>query len=325
MNLPFESESIDPSVLSGKKIAILGYGNQGRAQALNLRDSGFEIVVGGRPGKSFERAMDDGFVALSLRGAAEMADVMMITLPDQHASLLIRSEILPALRSGQTVLFSHGYAVVFGDVEWPAFVDIALVAPKGAGYGVRAAYERDSGVPGLVGVWQDASGRALATALAYAWGIGCHRQFILPTTFREETVCDLFGEQAVLCGGIPALITAGFNTLVEAGYSPEVAYFECLHETKLIVDLLVAKGISGMREAISDTAAYGGLRTGTNLIDDRVHANLKEVLQRIESGEFAKEWNNEAALGGPAYAELRNAEAEGPIETVGKEIRHRLK
>lgn len=325
MNLPFESESIDPSVLAGRKIAVLGYGNQGRAQALNLRDSGQDVVVGGRPGNSLDRATEDRFPTLSLREAAEAADVMMITLPDQHASGLINREIVPALRDGQTVLFSHGYAVVFGDVEWPAFVDIALVAPKGAGYGVRAAYERDSGVPGLVGVWQDASGRALATALAYAWGIGCHRQFILPTTFREETVCDLFGEQAVLCGGIPALITAGFNTLVEAGYSPEVAYFECLHETKLIVDLLVAKGISGMREAISDTAAYGGLRTGTAIVDDRVQANLKSVLQRIESGEFAQEWNSEAASGSPNYSKLRSAEADAPIERVGKAIRHRLK
>lgn len=325
MNLPFESESIDPSVLTGRKIAVLGYGNQGRAQALNLRDSGLDVVVGGRPGNSIERAIEDGFVTLTLREAAEVADVMMITLPDQHASGLINREIVPVLRVGQTVLFSHGYAVVFGDVEWPAFVDIALVAPKGAGYGVRAAYERNSGVPGLVGVWQDVSGRAQATALAYAWGIGCHRQFILPTTFREETVCDLFGEQAVLCGGIPALIAAGFNTLVEAGYSPEVAYFECLHETKLIVDLLVAKGISGMREAISDTAAYGGLRTGMNLVDERVQTNLKSVLQRIESGEFAHEWNSEAGSGGNRYFELRSAEARTPIEKVGKEIRHRLK
>lgn len=325
MNLPFESESIDPSVLTERKIAILGYGNQGRAQALNLRDSGLDVVVGGRPGKSLERAKQDKFMTLSLAEAANVADVLMVTLPDQHATRLINSEILPFLRDGQTLLFSHGYVVVFGEVPWPAFVDIALVAPKGAGYGVRAAYERDSGVPGLVGVWQDASGCALATALAYAWGIGCHRQFILPTTFQEETVCDLFGEQAVLCGGIPALITAGFNTLVEAGYSPEVAYFECLHETKLIVDLLVAKGISGMREAISDTAAYGGLRTGTNLIDERVQANLRALLHRIENGEFAKEWNKEAELGGPIYSELRSAEADATIEKVGKEVRHRLK
>lgn len=325
MNDPFESEAIDPSLILTRKVAVLGYGNQGRAQALNLRDSGVDVLVGGRPGASLEKAKADGFRALSLSEAARECDVMMITLPDQHASALIEASILPVLRSGQTVLFSHGYTVVFGNIAWPPFVSIGLVAPKGAGYGVRAAYERGSGVPGLVGVHQDPTGYTRAIALAYAWGIGCHRQFILPTTFREETICDLFGEQAVLCGGIPSLITAGFNTLVAAGYSPEIAYFECLHETKLIVDLLVAKGLAGMRKAISDTAAYGGLKTGSELLGTDMTAKLSHVLDRIEKGEFAREWNAEAASGREAYAQMKQREAAEPIEIVGEEIRRRLK
>lgn len=315
--------TIDPRLILPARVAILGYGNQGHAHALNLRDQGVEVVVGARPGRSWDRAVADGFAPVSLAQAAT-ADFVMLSLPDQHIPRLYREEIAESLRPGSILLFAHGFNVVFDLIELPPDVDVAMVSPKGAGYGVRADFLAGPGRPALVAVAQDVSGQALGRALAYAWGIGCARRLILETTFREETVTDLFGEQAVLCGGIPSLIQSAVATLVEAGYSPEVAYLECLHETKLIVDLIVAKGIAGMRESISDTAAYGGLVIGPRLIDDEMRTKLRGVLQEIESGQFARQWVSEIDSGGADYQRRRDAEAQDGSEPVGAEMRPKI-
>ncbi len=317
-------EDIDPEILQGKTIAILGYGNQGRAHALNLQDSGFEVVVGSREGKGAETARADGFTVLSISEAVSAADVLMLSLPDGPMSAIYADSISPNLRARQTVLFAHGFNVVFDQIKVPANIDVAMVSPKGAGYGVRAAFENGSGVPALVAVHQDASGEARGTALAYAWGLGCARSLILETSFREETVTDLFGEQTVLCGGIPSLVRSAFDTLVDAGYSPEVAYFECLHETKLIVDLMIAKGIAGMRESISDTAAWGGLQVGPRMVDEHLQTTLRSVLTEIEDGRFAARWMAEQRDDLRTFKELRLAEAEENVESVGRTIRKEI-
>lgn len=319
-------ERIRPDALLGKRIAVLGYGNQGRPQALNLRDSGFDVVIGHRAhSRGYDLASEDGFSVLPIAEAAAQADVMMLTLPDQVMGDVFSQDIWPSLREGQTLLFSHGFAIHFGTLTPPLMVGVGLVAPKGAGTGVRSLFEAGSGVPGLVAVHQDPYSNVFDIALAYAFGLGCGRQFVLKTTFEEETVTDLFGEQAVLCGGIPALIEAGFQTLVDAGYAPEVAYFECLHETKLIVDLLVARGLTGMRQAISDTAEWGGYQVGCTLINDDVRSRLRDVLTNVQEGSFAEGWIEEAKAGSPKLQQARRAGSESAIERVGAEVRSQMK
>lgn len=320
-----DSSEIPTGGLEGRVVAIVGYGNQGRAHALNLRDSGIQVIVCQRPGKSFDHAVEDGFAPVQAAVAVDRAEVLMFSLPDERFAGIYQEHFVGRLTSRHTVLFAHGYNVVFGD----SFGDeeefaIAMVSPKGAGYGVRQKFVEGSGVPALVAVHHDPRGGALSIALAYAAGLGCARNLILETSFREETVTDLFGEQAVLCGGIPELINAGYETLVAAGYSPEVAYFECLHETKLIVDLIVASGLAAMRDKISGTAAFGGLTRGPSLVNTDVKSHMKQVLEQIESATFAREWKQEASSEGELFSRLKSEEAARPIEAVGARVREMM-
>lgn len=321
----FAESDIDLNVIRGKRIGVIGYGSQGRAQALNLRDSGLDVRVGARHhGPGALKARADGFHAWRASEVAETADVLMLTLPDNLMGEIFDQEIDPYMSRGQTLLFSHGFAIVYGLIEAQAGVDVALVSPKGVGPGLRQNYEAGSGVPALIGVETDATGAAWAIALGYAWGIGSARVMIMETTFREETETDLFGEQAVLCGGIPDLIKTGFNMLVGAGYAPEIAYFECLHEAKLIVDLLYEHGISGMRERISDTAEWGGLVGGPRIIDTEVRRRMRMVLAEIQSGYFADQWIRENRLGRKRLKRKAADEAALPIEQVGRELRRKM-
>lgn len=289
-----------------KKVAILGYGNQGRAQALNLRDSGVELLIGQREGKGAEQARHDGFAPIAIAEAVQQADVLMLTLPDELMGGIYRDDIEPHLRPGQTLLFSHGFAIHYRQIVPPENVGVALVSPKGQAAGVRGMYEQGSGVPALVAIHQS---DAKPVALSYAWACGYTRSLIVDTTFREETETDLFGEQAVLCGGMIEIIKAGYQTLIEAGYSEEAAYFECVHETKLIIDLLVAKGLPAMRKAISDTAEFGGYLAGPRLVTDETRTEMKKILAEIQSGSFAKRWIDEAAAGKPDLTREREQEA----------------
>lgn len=314
-----------PEPILAQTVAVVGYGNQGRAHAANLRESGATVVVGAREGRSRDQALADGFRVLSVSDAVAAAGVVMLTLPDGPMPAIVREHVLPVARPGQTFLLAHGFNVVFDQVAFPAETDVAMVSPKGAGYGVRAAYEAGGGVPALVAVHQNPSGNALALALSYAWALGCARSLVLETSFREETVTDLFGEQTVLCGGIPDLIRAAFHTLVARGYSPEIAYFECLHETKLIVDLIVAKGIAGMREAISDTAAWGGLSVGPQVVDSHVRQKLETALDAIESGSFAADWVAEQAASLPRYRAFAEKESADSVEEVGARLRAQMR
>lgn len=309
-------------ILKDKVIAVLGYGSQGHAHALNLRDSGLQVIVGLKPGgPSWERAKKDGFDPLLPKEACERADLIMILVPDQTQPSLYKECIEPVLKPGKMLLFAHGFNIHFGQIVPPPDVDVAMVAPKGPGHLVRREFERGAGVPCLVAIHRDATGLAMTKALAYAKGIGGARAGIIETTFKEETETDLFGEQVVLCGGVSALIKAGFETLVEAGYQPEIAYFECLHELKLIVDLIYEGGLAFMRYSISDTAEYGDLTRGPRIIDERVRAEMKKILQEIQSGQFAREWILENQAGRPVLNALRRKEAEHPIEEVGKKLR----
>lgn len=305
-------------LILSKKVAILGYGNQGRAQALNLRDSGVHVLIGQREGKGFERAVEDGFAPTSIPIAVMEADVMMLTLPDELMGRIYRDEIRDHLKPGQTMLFSHGFAIHYEQIVPPAFVDVALVSPKGQAAGVRGMYEQGSGVPALIGVHQ---GDARPMAMSYAWACGYTQSLIVETTFKEETETDLFGEQAVLCGGMIEIIKAGFQTLVEAGYSEEAAYFECVHETKLIIDLLVAKGLGEMRAAISDTAEYGGYLAGPRLVTDKTRQEMRDILSAIQTGEFAGRWVAEASLGKKNMLKDREAEANSGLDRAGNRIR----
>jgi ketol-acid reductoisomerase len=300
---------------------VLGYGNQGRAQALNLRDSGVDVMIGQREGGSADRARADGFAVHSVADAVAAADVMMLTLPDERMGEVFAADIAPHLRAEQVLLFSHGFAIRFGLIQPPADVDVALVSPKGQARGVRERYLAGSGVPGLVGVYQDATGRALEIALGYAAACGYSRSLVFETTFAEETETDLFGEQAVLCGGIIELIKAGYDTLVEAGYQPEMAYFECVHETKLIIDLLVERGLADMRRAISDTAEWGGYLAGPRLVDERTRAEMRQLLAAIRDGSFAAGWVAEAEQGKPRLHGYQEAEARSGLEAVGADLR----
>jgi ketol-acid reductoisomerase len=313
--------NIDP--LKGKKIAIIGYGSQGHAHALNLRDSGLDVVVGlPESSKSRAKATAAGLTVLTPAEAAKVADFIMVLVPDHLQSDIYEKDIAPNLKAGKTLMFAHGFAIHFKSIQPPADIDVSMVAPKAPGHRVREVFTEGSGVPSLVAVHQDASGKALQNSLAYATGIGSMRAGVLETSFREETESDLFGEQAVLCGGTAELIRAGFQTLVEAGYAPEIAYFECLHELKLIVDLIYEGGLNYMRYSISDTAEYGDYTRGPRIVNDQTRAEMKKILSEIQSGEFAKQWIAENKAGGrKKFLAMRESQTNQQIETVGAELR----
>jgi len=311
-----------PEKLQGKTIAIVGYGSQGRAHARNLKDSGYDVVVGLREGSaSAATCAADGIAHDSLAGAAARGDVVMILAPDEEQPALYLRSIAPHLRPGVYLAFAHGFGIHFGTIAPPAHANVFMVAPKGPGRLVRSEYEAGRGVPCLIAIAQDPSGDTREVALAYASAIGGGRAGILETTFREETETDLFGEQAVLCGGVTELVKAGYETLVEAGYAPEMAYFECLHELKLIVDLMYERGIEGMRDGVSNTAKYGDYSRGKRVIGEPARAAMREFLAEIRSGAFAQEWVAEHAAGKPRFAEFRRQGAAHPIEEVGRRLR----
>ncbi|HHY57490.1 MAG TPA: ketol-acid reductoisomerase [Chloroflexi bacterium] len=311
--------------IRGKKIAILGYGSQGHAHALNLRDSGMDVRVGLYPGsKSWAKAEADGLRVLSTAEACAEADMIMVTLPDPVQGKVYEQDIAPNLKPGDTLMFAHGFNIRFGMIQPPADIDVSMVAPKAPGHRVREVFKEGSGVPALVAVHQDASGKALQNALAYAKGIGSTRAGVLETTFAEETETDLFGEQAVLCGGVSELVKAGFKTLVDAGYQPEIAYFECLHELKLIVDLMYQGGLSYMRYSISDTAEWGDYKSGPKIITDETRAAMRQILKDIQSGAFAEEWMDEYHSGGKTFYATRSQEQNQQIEVVGKQLRRMM-
>jgi ketol-acid reductoisomerase len=309
-------------LLTNKTVAIIGYGSQGHAHALNLKDSGVNVVVGLYEGsKSAEKAKAAGLTVHPVAKAAEVADLIMILLPDEVQKTVYKNEIEPHLTDGKILACAHGFNIHFAQIVPPANVDAIMVAPKGPGHLVRRTYEQGEGVPCLFAVYQDASGQARDRAMAYAKGIGGTRAGILETTFREETETDLFGEQAVLCGGLSALIKAGFETLIEAGYQPELAYFECLHEVKLIVDLVVEGGLAKMRDSISNTAEYGDYTRGPRIVTDETRAEMRKILSEIQSGQFAREFVLENQAGKPGFTAMRRQEAEHPVEEVGKDLR----
>jgi ketol-acid reductoisomerase len=313
--------NIEP--LRGKKIAIIGYGSQGHAHALNLRDSGLDVVVGlPDTSKSRAKATAAGLTVLTPSEAAKIADVIMILVPDHLQSDIYEADIAPNLKAGKTLMFAHGFSIHFKAIDPPKDIDVSMIAPKAPGHRVREVFTEGSGVPALVAVYQDASGKALENALAYATGLGCMRAGVIETTFREETESDLFGEQAVLCGGAAELVRAGFQTLVEAGYAPEIAYFECLHELKLIVDLIYEGGLTYMRYSVSDTAEYGDYTRGPRIVNDATRAEMKKILAEIQSGEFAKQWIAENKTGGrKKFLAMREAQQGQQIEQVGAELR----
>ena len=317
----YYNDDVKDDVLKGRKVAVVGYGSQGHAHAQNLRESGFDVVVGLRKGKSWDQAEADGFTVKSVKEASEEADVVMVLLPDEWQPKVYESEIKPGLTPGKALAFAHGFNVHFHQVVPPEDVDVFLVAPKGPGHLVRRTFEGGAGVPALYGVLQNVTGEATNLALAYAKGIGAGRAGILETTFQEETETDLFGEQAVLCGGLTSLVKAGFETLVEAGYQPEVAYFECLHELKLIVDLMYEDGIEGMRFSVSDTAQWGDFVSGPRVVNDETKARMKEVLEDIQSGAFAKGWILENQTNRPVYNATNEREKNHQIEVVGRKLR----
>jgi ketol-acid reductoisomerase len=312
----------DLGVLHGKKVAIIGYGSQGHAQAQNLRDSGVDVIVGQRPGgPNYDLAKEHGFEPVSAAEAAENAQVVQILTPDHIQARLYKEEIAAKMTEGKTLLFSHGFNIHFGQIRPDPQIDVVMIAPKGPGHLVRSEYQRGAGVPSLLAVHQDSTGNAIATALAYGKGIGATRAGVIETTFREETETDLFGEQTVLCGGVSELVKAGYDTLVEAGYQPEIAYFECLHELKLIVDLFYQGGLSYMRYSVSDTAEYGDYTRGKRVISEDTRKVMREILGEVQSGEFAREWISENETGRTHFLDMRNREKEHPIEEVGAKLR----
>ena len=317
----YESDA-NPAALRGKTIAVIGYGSQGHAHALNLRDSGHRVIIGIEPSRpSAARARDDGFTVLPVAEAARQADWIQILLPDETHAAVYEAAIRPHLTAGKILGLAHGFSIHFQTIAPPPNVDVVMIAPKGPGHLVRRVYAAGGGVPALLAVAQDASGKAREYALAYAAGIGATRAGVLETTFKEETETDLFGEQSVLCGGLTALIKAGFDTLVAAGYQPEIAYFECLHEMKLIVDLIYEGGLARMRDSISNTAEYGDLTQGPNVIGETARQAMKKILARVQDGSFAREWIAENQSGGANFRRLRAQERELPIEKVGERLR----
>jgi len=318
----YYDKDADLGVLKGTKVAIIGYGSQGHSQAQNLRDSGVDVIVAELKGTpNYKIALDHGFKPVSAAEASKKADMIQILAQDNLQAQLYKTEIKDNLKKGKTLVFSHGFNIHYGQIVPPSDIDVIMVAPKGPGHLVRREFERGAGVPSLIAVFQDFSKKAKKKALAYAKGIGATRAGVLETTFGEETETDLFGEQAVLCGGASELVKAGFDTLVEAGYQPEIAYFECLHELKLIVDLLYEGGISYMRYSISDTAEYGDMTRGRRVISEDTRDEMRAILQEIQSGEFAREWILENMAGRPVYNAIKRIDSEHLIEKVGKQLR----
>ena len=321
MKIYYDSDA-DLGVLKGKKVAIIGYGSQGHAQAQNLRDSGVDVIVAElKDTANYDLAKEHGFEPTTADEASSLADVVQILAQDDVQAMLYRKEVAPHMTEGKTLVFSHGFNIHFGQIKPAAHLDVVMIAPKGPGHLVRSEYEKGAGVPSLVAIHQDATGNALVTALAYAKGLGATRAGVIETTFEEETETDLFGEQVVLCGGVTELVKASFDTLVEAGYQPEIAYFECLHELKLIVDLFYQGGISYMRYSVSDTAEYGDYSRGKRIITEETRETMQEILAEVQSGEFAREWILENQAGRPVFNALRRAEREHPIEEVGAKLR----
>ncbi len=321
MAVMFYDQDADLALLNGKTIAIIGYGSQGHAHALNAHESGCKVVVGlHEASKSREKAQSEGLEVLSVADAAKVADVIMLLTPDTKMPAIYAEHVAPNLKPGAMLMFSHGFNVHYKTIQPPASVDVTMVAPKGPGHRVRELYQDGSGVPGLVAVEQDASGQAKALALAYAKAIGCTRAGVIETTFKEETETDLFGEQSILCGGVTALVRAGFETLVKAGYQPEVAYFECMHELKLIVDLMYEGGLSYMWYSVSETAEYGGYVTGDQF-EDAIKEDMAGVLQRIQDGTFARNWIKENEDGTPNFRARRQREHDLLLEEVGENLR----
>ncbi len=318
----FYDRDADPAALERKTVAIIGYGSQGHAHALNLRDSGVSVVVGLDPrSRRWSKVTEDGLEVMEVDKATRAGDVVMILVPDEVQAGLYKDKIGPAVEPGKALAFAHGFNIHFGQIEPPPDTDVFMVAPKGPGHLVRRMYKTGIGVPALLAIHQDATGKCRKIGLAYARALGSTKAGLIETTFAEETETDLFGEQAVLCGGATALIQAGFETLVEAGYQPEIAYFECLHELKLIVDLIYEGGIGRMRYSVSNTAEFGDMTRGPRIIDDRTRAEMKKILSEIRSGEFAREWILENQAGRPVFKALERLGAEHPIESVGKRLR----
>ena len=318
----YYQEDCNLSLLEGKTIAVIGYGSQGHAHALNLKESGCNVIVGLYEGsRSWKKAEEQGFEVYTAAEATKKADVIMILINDEKQAAMYKESIAPNLRPGMMLMFAHGFAIHFGQIVPPKDVDVTMIAPKAPGHTVRSEYQRGRGTPCLIAVHQDATGKATDMALAYGQGIGGARAGILETTFKVETETDLFGEQAVLCGGVCALMKAGFETLVEAGYAPENAYFECVHEMKLIVDLIYESGFAGMRYSISNTAEYGDYITGPKIVTDETKKAMKKILSDIQDGTFAKDWLTENQVGCPHFNAMRKNEAAQPLETVGSELR----
>jgi ketol-acid reductoisomerase len=318
----YYDQDADLSLLKGKKIAVIGYGSQGHAHALNLKDSGQDVVVGLYKGsRSWAKAEKDGLRVATVADAAQMADIVMVLLPDQSHRATFEESIRSAMAKGKTLMVAHGFSIHFNQVVPPPDVDVAMIAPKAPGHIMRDLFVQGPGVPGLLAVQQDVSGRARDVALAYGKGVGCTRAGVIETTFKEETETDLFGEQTVLCGGVSALIKAGFETLVKAGYQPEVAYFECMHELKLIVDLFYQGGLAYMRYSVSDTAEYGDYTRGRRIVSQEVRAEMEKILAEIQSGQFAREWVLENQANRAGFLTMRRVEADHQIEEVGKRLR----
>ena len=325
MAVMYYEKDCDLSLLDGKTVCVVGYGSQGHAHAKNLRDSGVKVIIGLYEGsKSAVRAKADGFDVYNTEDAVKIADIVMILVNDEKQAALYKKSIAPYLRSGMTICFAHGFNIHFKQIVVPSDINVIMIAPKGPGHTVRSQYEKGQGVPCLVAVEQNATGNAHELALAYALGIGGARAGVLDTTFREETETDLFGEQAVLCGGVTALMQAGFETLVEAGYKPENAYFECIHEMKLIVDLIFEKGFAGMRYSISDTAEYGDYVTGPRIITEETKKEMKKVLTEIQNGTFARNWILENQANRPFFNATKKLQSEIQLEQVGAELRSKM-
>ncbi len=317
----YYEQDADLNALKGKTLAVIGYGNQGRNQALNLKDSGIKVVIGARSEKTKAQAKADGFEAYDAKEAAAKADIIQILIQDDLQGSLYKNDVLPSLKAGKALMFSHGFNIHFGQIVPPADVDVFMIAPKGPGHLVRTQYTAGQGVPALVAIYQNATGNALKLALGYAKAIGATRAGVLETTFKEETETDLFGEQVVLCGGLSELIRSGFETLVNAGYQPEVAYFECLHEVKLITDLIFEKGITGMRDAISTTAKYGDITRGRRVITENTRHEMARILAEIQAGAFAREFILENLANRPLYNSILRNDSQHMIEKVGQQVR----
>ncbi len=321
----YYQQHADPSLIKSKRVAVIGYGSQGHAHALNMRDSGINVTVACYAGSpSAARAKQDGLPVSTVEQATQTADVVMILIPDETQKKVYKASIEPHLRSGQTLMFAHGFNIHFGQVVPPPLVDVSMIAPKSPGHRMRELFVEGVGVPALLAVHQDASGRAKENALAYAWATGNLKAGVIETTFKEETESDLFGEQTVLCGGVSALVKTAFETLVGAGYQPEIAYFECMHELKLIVDLFYQGGLGYMRYSVSDTAEYGDYTRGPRVIDAHVRQTMKQILTEVQNGTFAKQWIAENEAGRPNFKRMREEEAKHPIEAVGKQLREMM-